>query len=147
MFCCISLAKNNSNPAFKRAKHRLSQQYQLDKKHCALLAGQASKLCKVQALGSFKIAVAALHEVLQPSKVAHYHSHLIQAQADYAWAKQQCDVSSDRRRCVIFAKADNRAAVAEAKWVLSKISAHFVASKQQHFGQSNTAKRAIEIYY
>lgn len=147
MFFSMTLAQSNRNPAFLSAKHDIRHQYLLDQAHCATLNGHIKKLCKVRAIGALYTAVATLKEAYQPSKVAHYHTHLIQAQAHYALAKQQCHGYRDKTGCLISAKAENRAAIAQARWVLSKAKAHYAASKHKHYPQKSAATRYIEVYY
>ena len=145
-FAAPSFAMEKSE--YKAIKDRVDSEYSMAKKSCSPLKGNAEDICKSQAKGNNKIALAELEHQYKPSPKTEFKVREARADATYDTAKERCDDLAGNAKdvCVKDAKAAHVAALANAKVVqtgekTSQDKAEKMASARQ---DANKDVRAAE---
>jgi hypothetical protein len=102
--------------AYKAEKDRIEAEYKAAKEACNKLSGNAEDVCKVQAKGNERIAVAELDAKNKGTAKARTDARVVRAEAQYDVAKEKCDDLSGNAKdvCVKDAKAAEQKAKADA---------------------------------
>jgi len=116
-FSIGALAEGLSKESYKLGKDAISAEYKAAKGACASMSGNYKDVCLAQAEGKKKVGLAELEASYQPTAKNHYEARIAKAEADYALAKEECDVKTDDAKdaCLKEAKAVETAAKADAK--------------------------------
>lgn len=131
-FSAGAMAQAMSKDEFKSGKNRIAVQYKADKTACGSLAGNAKDICKAEAVGKQKVAIAELDANYKPSGKATYKASTAKADAAYVIAKEKCDdkAGNEKDICIKQALALKVAANADAKAQLTTSNANQEANKK-----------------
>ena len=110
-------ATGMTKDAHKAAHEKIEAQYKADKKACDGMKGNEKDVCKAEAKGKEKVAMAELEAQYKPSDKATAKVTTAKADADYDVAKEKCeDQKGDAKSaCKKEAKAAHDAAKGQAK--------------------------------
>ena len=84
-------ADRMSKEAYKADKDRIEAEYKSAAEACKKLSGNAEDVCKAQAKGNERIAVAELDAKNKGTAKARYDARVARAEAEYSVAKEKCD--------------------------------------------------------
>jgi hypothetical protein len=106
-----------SKDAFKAMKDRIDATQDTELKACDKSQGNAKDICRAEAKGRARVALADLKAEYQPSPETDRGKMMALADAEYDVAKQKCDAMSGNSKdvCVKEAKATHTRAKADAK--------------------------------
>lgn len=102
---------------YKTEQDKITANYTAAMNGCALLAGNASEICKVDATGKNNVTTAELDARDKQTRKSRYLVDVAKADADYAVTKQRCNdlVNNAKDVCVKEAQSAQVAAKADAK--------------------------------
>jgi hypothetical protein len=96
---CLSFAINAqaamSKAEYQAAKDSISAKYESEKMSCKGMTGNAKDICYESAKGHEKVAKAELEASYEPTEKHQYEWRTAKADADYAVAKEKCEVLMD----------------------------------------------------
>jgi hypothetical protein len=106
-----------SKDAYEAAKSRLEATRDAELKACDGTKGNAKDICRTEAKGRAKVALAELKAEYEPSPEADRAMMMAQADADYDVARQKCDDASGKAKDTCKARAEHvrEAAIRRAK--------------------------------
>ena len=95
----------------------IKDQYEMEKKDCALTFGNPKKLCNAEALAKQKIDLANLQNDYRPSAKNRYNLAVVKANANYAVSIQKCAdmLSGEKASCMREAKIIKTSSLINAK--------------------------------
>ena len=127
-----AMAQTISNDEYQTAQDRISIDYQSARQACTRLAGNANDICKAEAKGNEKVALANLEVAYKPSIATRYKARMAKAGADYAVANERCDdfAGNAKDLCVKEARAAQVAASADARLQRKTSDANATADEQ-----------------
>jgi len=101
------MAEGLSKDDYKTERARIEATYELDKRGCDSLSGNANDVCEVEAKGKERVAMAELIASYKPGRKTRYEARVAKVEADYAVAKEKCDDLAGNAKdvCVQEAKA------------------------------------------
>jgi len=116
-FSAGAMAQSMSKDQYKSGKDGIAADYKSAKATCGSLSGNANDICKAEASGKEKVAMAELEADYKPSKDASYKVRVARAEAQYSVARERCDDRAGNVKdvCVKQAEAAAVAAKADAK--------------------------------
>lgn len=91
-FSAGALAEGISKDDYKAAKDKIAAEYTSAKTGCASLSGNPNDICVAEAKSKEKVAIAELEASYKPTPKTHYQARVAKAEADYAVAKEKCDM-------------------------------------------------------
>jgi hypothetical protein len=102
---------------YKAGKTDVEARYKADKKACDARTGNAKDICKEEAKGAEKVALADLKAQYEPSTQHRYDLSVAKARAAFAVAKEKCDDLNGNPKDVCRREADaaHTTAMSEAK--------------------------------
>jgi hypothetical protein len=86
-----ALAERTTAEAFRLEAHRITVDYQADRKACSPMHGNARDICRVQAKAKRRIAMADAEAAFKHTDRARSHAHDVRAEQAYLIAKEKCD--------------------------------------------------------
>ena len=86
-----SAASAMTKDEYKAEKARISADYKAAKDQCKPLKGNASDICKVEAKGNDKVAMADLEAKYKPTPAHDEKARVAKADAAFALAKEKCE--------------------------------------------------------
>ena len=128
-----------SKDAYKAAQARAEATQKAEVNACDGAQGHARDICRADAKGRGKVALAELDAEYQPSPAADRAVMMAKAAADYDLARQHCDEAQGSAREACRARADH---VREAAVRLAKIE-RVEASRRLKAKGSNGAQVAV----
>lgn len=148
-FSTAAMAEGMSKDAYKAGKEKISAEYKTAKAACDPLAGNAKDICKLEAKGKEKVALAELEASYKPTQKNHYEVSVAKAEADYDVAKEKCDDLSGNAKdvCVKEAKAAETAAKADAKAQLKTSEANTTAKEKSTEARSDATADKSDAQY
>jgi hypothetical protein len=142
-------ADTMSKADFKAEKTRIEATQDTDLARCKQLSGNANDICKLEAKGAEKVAMADLNARNKATKEAAYDARVVRAKADYAVAKEKCDdlAGNDKDVCVKKAKSAEVAALADAKANKKIVAANVKANETIVDAKTDASKEKLEAQY
>lgn len=116
-FSIGALAEGLSKESYKLEKDAIKAEYKAAKATCAPMSGNYKDICLVEVEGRKNVRLAELEASYKPTAKNQYEARVAKAEADYALAKEECDVKTgdEMDTCAKAAKAAEMAAKADAK--------------------------------
>jgi hypothetical protein len=113
----VFAAGNKSGDAYKAEKDRIKSEYKADMERCGSKSGNAEDICKAEAKGKEKAALADAEADYKGTPKAQADARIAHADAKYGVDKEKCDDLSGNAKdaCVKEAKAAYAKAKADAK--------------------------------
>lgn len=110
-------AEEMSKESYKTSKDAIKAEYKAAKATCAPMSGNYKDICLAEVEGKKNVRLAELEASYKPTAKNRYEARVAKAEADYALAKEECDVKTGDAMdaCVKEAKAAETAAKANAK--------------------------------
>lgn len=115
--CLTAQAANLTKEEYKAEKSKISMQLKAAKIACEPLKSNAKDICREEAKGVEKVALAELETRYEPSTKHTYQLAVAKADAEYDVAKEKCDDQAGNAKdvCRKEAKSVHVAALANAK--------------------------------
>lgn len=135
-----------SRDDYRAGKNMIEVDYKAAMTGCDSLSGNANDICKVEAKGKEKVALAELEARYKPTLEARYEVQVAKAEADHAVAKERCnDLAGNAKDvCVKEAEAAEVAAKADAKAQLETSDANAAARDKIVDARDEAGKQAAE---
>lgn len=139
-------AGNMSGDAYKAEKDRIKAEYKADMKRCGSQSGNAKDICKAEAKGKEKAALADAEAAYKGTPKAQSDALVAHADAKYGVDKEKCDDLSGNAKdvCVKEAKAAYTKAKSDAKVKKANGEARSDANKETRDAQYNVAKERCD---
>ncbi len=152
MFCGASMAASADTMTkadYKAERTRIDAVQDADLARCKQLSGNANDICKLEARGADKVAIADLDARNKGTKEAAYDARVVRAKAAYAVAKEKCDdlAGNSRDVCVKSAKSTEVAALADAKANKKIVAANVKANETIVDAKTDASKEKLEAQY
>lgn len=131
-FSAGAMAESMSKNDYKAGKDKVAAEYKSAKAACASLSGNANDICKAEAKGKDKVALAELEASYKPTSKNQHNVRVAKAEAEYAVANERCDDKSGNVKdvCVKEAKAAQTAAKADAQVQMKTKDANATAKEK-----------------
>ena len=135
-----------STADFKAAKGEISAVYKADKAACNALSGNAGDVCKEEAKGKEKVAIAVLEMNQEPTEKHQYDLRMTKANSAYAIAKEKCDDFAGNAKDVCHKEAKSAlvAAQADAKVAEKTADANATANKKSADANATANKKSAD---
>jgi hypothetical protein len=145
-FGLAAQAQTMTKPDLKAAREGVEKDYKAAKLACDSLAGNAKKICTVEAKGNEKSSLAEIDARNKPSADADRKVLDVKASAAYDLAKQKCqDLSGNPKDvCIKEAQSVEAAAKADAKLQLKTTDAKADAKKETTKANSEAREKVGE---
>lgn len=116
-FSSGALAEGMSKESYNLSKDAIKAEYKAAKATCVPMSGNYKDLCLAEVEGKKNVRLAELEASYKPTAKNQYEARVAKAEADYALAREECDVKTDdvKDACLKAAKATETAAKADAK--------------------------------
>ena len=131
-----------SKADFKAAKGEISAVYKADKAACNALSGNAGDVCKEEAKGKEKVAIAELEMNQEPTEKHQYDLRMTKANAAYAVAKEKCDDFAGNAKDVCNKEAKSALVAAKADAKVAEKTAEASATANKKSADANATARA-----
>lgn len=131
-----------SKADFKAAKGEISAVYKADKAACNALSGNAGDVCKEEAKGKEKVAIAELEMNQEPTEKHQYDLRMTKANAAYAVAKEKCDDFAGNAKDVCQKEAKSALVAAKADAKVAEKTAEASATANKKSADANATARA-----
>ena len=131
-----------SKADFKAAKGEISAVYKADKAACNALSGNAGDVCKEEAKGKEKVAIAELEMNQEPTEKHQYDLRMTKANAAYAVAKEKCDDFAGNAKDVCHKEAKSALVAAKADAKVAEKTAEASATANKKSADANATARA-----
>lgn len=147
-FSAGAMAQTLSKQDYKAGKNKISAEYKLAKAGCAPLSGNAKDMCKAEAKGRDKVALAELEVSYKPTSENHYKASVARAEAVYAVASERCDDKAGNAKdvCVKEAKAAVVGAKADAKAQMKAQDANVAAYEKSAAANDKATEKAVDAF-
>jgi hypothetical protein len=141
-FAAYAAGETMSKAQYKSSKETIQADYKSAAEACEPLKDNAKDICKAEARGKEKVALAGLAASYKPTSKSRYDARLAQAEADYSVAREKCDDQKGNAKdvCVKEAKAARVAGEADAKAQMKIVSAKHVAKDDKRDADYAVAK-------
>lgn len=145
-FSAGAMAQVMSKDDFKAGKDKIGAEYKTAKATCDSLSGNANDICKAQAKGNEKVALAELEATYKPTVKNRYEARVAKAEADYDVASEKCDdlAGNTKDVCIKEAKAAQTAAKADAKVQMKSSDANAIANEKSADARSDASKKKVD---
>ncbi len=145
MFSVSVAAEKISTPQYKANLARINAEYVADKDSCRPLAGNAKKVCMVQAKAKEKVAKAELEAARKNTRKAQYDAQIVKVNADYWVAKEKCNGRAGNAKDVCLKEA--KVAEGAAKFHVESQMNIFNANQKANKLTINTRRDSGDISY
>jgi hypothetical protein len=134
---------------YKAETTRINAVQDADMARCKQLSGNANDICKLEASGAKKVAMADLDARNKATKEAAYDARVVRAKTSYDVAKEKCDdlAGNDKDVCVKAAKAAEVSALADAKANKKIVAANVKANDTIVDAKTDASKEKVEAQY
>ena len=148
VFSAGAMAQTLSEGDYKAGKDKISAEYKLAKTNCSPLSGNARDICKAEAKGRNKVALADLELRYEPNSENHYKASVAKAEAVYAVAIERCDDKAGNAKdvCVKEAKAAAISAKADAKAQMKALDANATAYEKSAAANDKATGKAVDAF-
>ena len=148
VFSAGAMAQTLSKGDYKAGKDKISAEYKLAKTNCSPLSGNAHDICKAEAKGRDKVALAELELRYEPNSENHYKASVAKAEAVYAVAIERCDDKAGNAKdvCVKEAKAAAISAKADAKAQMKALDANATAYEKSAAANDKATGKAVDAF-
>jgi len=147
-FSAGAMAQTLSKGDYNAGKDKISAEYKLAKASCVPLSGNALDICKAEAKGRDKVALAELELRYKPTSENHYKASVAKAEAVYAVANERCDDKAGNAKdvCVKEAKAAEIGAKADAKAQMKALDANATAYEKSAVANDKATEKAVDAF-
>ena len=148
VFSAGAMAQTLSEGDYKAGKDKISAEYKLAKTNCSPLSGNARDICKAEAKGRNKVALADLELRYEPNSENHYKASVAKAEAIYAVAIERCDDKAGNAKdvCVKEAKAAAISVKADAKAQMKALDANATAYEKSAAANYKATGKAVDAF-
>lgn len=96
-----ALAERTTAEAFRMEAHRITADYQAERKPCNSMRGNARDICRAEAKARRRIAMADAEAAFKDTDRSRAHAHDVRAEQAYQIAKEKCDdlAGAPKRDC------------------------------------------------
>jgi hypothetical protein len=102
-----ALAQRTTAEAFRLESHRITADYQAERRTCHSMRANARDICRAQAKAKRRIAMADAEASFKDTDRARAHAREVRAKQAYLIAKEKCDdlAGASKRECRLAARA------------------------------------------
>jgi hypothetical protein len=142
-----AMAGSMSKDEYQAGKKSIEADYKTAKATCNPLQDNAKDICKAEAKGKEKVALAELEATYQPSAKHRYDVRIAKANAAYAVAEEKCDDLAGNAKdvCKKEAKAAKTAAKADAKTHMKTVEANATATAKSTDARDKADKKIVAV--
>lgn len=141
-----AMAQMLSKDQYQAGKDGIAAEFKAAKIDCDSYAGNAKDICRAQASGKEKVAMAELEAQNKPSVNNSYNVRVARADADYAVAKEKCDDRAGNIKdvCMKQAKAAEVSAKSDATVLMKTSNANDKATDTSNKANNTAYEKGVD---